>query len=94
MNEPDNTDFLIGGGIGMALTVAGFYAFNRTNPPIAVRLALGAMMLAAGLCSMFYWPGILEVAKNPLYLGLTVPLIGVGLNQLGAPLRRALGRSI
>jgi len=85
---------MVGGCIGIALTVAGFYFFRWANPPMATRLVLGAAMLAAGLCSTLAWPGILVVVENPIYLGLTVPLLGVGLNQLGAPIRRALGKAV
>lgn len=94
MSGPDSTVFLLGGCIGMGLMLLGFYGFRRLNPPMPIRVSLGLAMFAAGLMAVFYWPGLSAVAESPLYLGVTVVLLGLGINQAAAPLRRALGKAV
>ena len=94
MDEPDRAVFLIGGCIGIGLMLLGFYGFRRLDPAMPIRVGLGAAMFAAGLVAVFVWPGINAVVHSPIYLGITVVLLGLGINQVAAPLRRALGKPV
>lgn len=94
MGEPDLTVFLIGGWIGIGLILLGFYSLRRLDPAMPIRVALGATLFIAGLVAVVVWPGFVAVVESPIYLGIEVCLLGLGINQVGAPLRRALGRTV
>lgn len=94
MGEPSSTIFLLGGCIGLGLMLLGFYTFRRLDPAMPVRVGLGAVMLVVGLIAVFYWPGIAAVGESPFYIGVTLVLLGLGINQLAAPVRRAIGKAV
>lgn len=94
MKDPITEVFLIGTCIGMALMFAGFYGLRWANPPMAVRVALGALLFALGISAVFVWPGLDVLVGNAVYLGIAMATLGLGTNQLGAPLRRALGKQV
>lgn len=94
MAEPNSTVFFVGGCIGIGLMLLGGYALRRWNLAMPIRVGLGVAMLGAGLVAWFVWPGLSTVVQSPVYLGLSVVLVGLGINQAAAPLRRALGKAV
>lgn len=94
MTNPNPEIFLIGGAIGLGLMLAGLYGLRQVNPPMTVRLTLGAILSALGIGALFFWPGLDVLVSNAVYLGFGMAVLALGINQLGAPLRRALGKSV
>lgn len=92
MDEPGSTTILLALAVGMGVMLLGFYGLRMMDPPMWARVLLGGVMLATGLCAMYVWPGILVVVHDPIQFGTTIALMGLGINQLAAPVRRALGK--
>jgi len=85
--------FVIAGTVGVPLIWGGAYWLKRTQPSLIVRVILGAVLLASGLVlayQLVHGPGI---ATHPIQLGLAAGLFGLGINQVFAPLRVALGHA-
>lgn len=93
MTEHSDATFLLAMAIGMVLMLAGFYALKALDPPMLVRVCLGGAMFAIGVVAIAIWPGASVVVEDPVQLGVVVVLLGLGINQLAAPLRRAFGKA-
>ena len=94
MAEPTNLTYLIAVAIGTVLMLLGFYSLKALQPPMPVRIGLGLALLGAGLFGVAFMPGLSAVMASPVQFGLVIFCVGLGINQLAAPLRQALGRSV
>ena len=81
-------------GVCAALALTGSYVLKRTDPSMRVRVAFGAAALGIGLLLTCVAPGLQRIVGDPLLLGLSAALAGLGINQLAAPIRKALGMRV
>lgn len=78
--------------VGGALMLAGFYGFKRAQPSVAIRVVLGIVMLVAGVALAY--PIIADdLADHAVRLGVSIALVGLGINQAATPIRLAFGKS-
>ena len=89
----EGTAKLVAAAVAVAIIMAGIYGFRRAQLGTTARVALGLVMLASGV-GLAYW--LIQLADDPLShpirLGFVGGLVGLGINQVAAPLRLAMGR--
>ena len=93
MDEEQRT-MLIAMAIGLPLMLAGAYGIKRWQPSLATRVILGSLMLVSGIALIYpliYGPA--DLMESPVRLGLAVALVGLGINQIAAPIRVAFGHA-
>ena len=94
MAEPASTTYLVAVAVGTVLMLLGFYSLKALAPPMSARIGLGAALLCAGIFAVAFKPGLADVMASPIQFGLVIFCVGLGINQLAAPLRQAFGRSV
>ena len=78
--------------VGMTILIGGVFYFKRSNPSMIVRVFAGLALLGIGLSCGYYLIYVLDSIENhPLLFGLTIGATGLGINQVAAPVRIALG---
>ena len=84
---------VIAGLIAIAIIMGGHFGFRRAQLGMAVRVGLGLLMLAIGAALGYsFIQGADDPLAHPVRLGVVVGLIGLGINQIAAPLRAAMGK--
>ena len=89
----EGTAKIVAGAIAVAIILGGFYGLRRAQLAMAVRVVLGFLMLAFGIAlaySLVQGPG--DPLMHPIRLGLAGGFVGLGINQVAAPLRVAMGK--
>ena len=92
MHWTDTPPLLLAMLVGSGLMMTAFYLLRALDPPISVRVGLGAVLLVTGAYITWFNPGIGALVRQPLLFGVAAFLVGFGINQLAAPLRRAMGK--
>ena len=92
MRWTETPPLLIAMLVGSGLLLAAFYSLRALDPPMSFRIGLGAVLLVTGAYITWFNPGVGALVKQPLLFGLAAFLVGFGINQLAAPLRRAMGK--
>ena len=78
--------------IGMAILVGGHHLLKKYNPALRARFVLGLVLLSIGIGCGYYLTDILgNLEQHPLMFGLAIGALGLGINQVAAPLRVAFG---
>ncbi len=81
--------------VGIPLMLAGFYGLKHIKPSVIVRVLIGCGMLIVGIAVVHpLVDGSGELYLHPIRLGMSIALLGLGINQVAAPLRLALGKSV
>jgi len=94
MTDEEQRTMIIAMAIGVPLMLAGFYGIRRWQPRLLTRFFLGAIMLASGVALIYpliYGSG--DLMQSPIRFGLAIALAGLGINQIAAPVRVALGHA-
>ena len=87
-----NKELLLPLAIGMAILVGGHHLLSKTNPPLTTRFFPGLALLAIGIGCGYYLTDILgNLEQHPLLFGIAIGALGLGINQVAAPLRVAFG---
>ncbi|RYG97936.1 MAG: hypothetical protein EON58_08545 [Alphaproteobacteria bacterium] len=81
--------------IACGLIFLGAYAAAKIDLSVASRAAVGAVLLVGGIALIYPLIGVGGALEaHQIRFGTAVALIGLGINQLAAPLRLALGRPV
>ena len=89
----EGTARIVAVAIAVAIILGGLYGFRRAQLAMAARIVVGLLMLASGI-ALAHWlvQGSNEPLIHPVRLGLAAGFIGLGINQVAAPLRAAMGK--
>ena len=88
-------NLIIAISIACVLIFLGAYAATRINLSSISRVAIGAVLLVGGIALIFPLIGVAgALDDHQIRLGIAVAMTGLGINQLAAPLRLALGRPV
>ncbi len=81
--------------IGCALLIAGAYALRKLNVSVISRVLMGATMLGAGIALIYpLIDRIDDLNDHQVRFGFAIALLGLGINQLTAPIRLAFKRPV
>lgn len=89
-----DTNSLAAVAVAAGIILAGSRLLNRRNAALSTRVLLGIALLGIGIgCGYHLIHVIGDPTSQPVYLGLTAGMGGLGINQATAPLRLAAGRA-
>ena len=90
----EHRSIIVAAAVALPLMLAGLYGLKRWSPKLPTRVLLGVAMLGSGAAiayPLIY--GQSDMDQSPARLGLCIALIGLGINQVFAPMRVAVGRA-
>lgn len=90
-NEAQATTIAL--AIGVPLMFAGFHVLERLRLTVTVRAIVGCVLLGMGIVLADQLAdGSGKLFLHPVRFGISIALLGLGINQAAAPLRAVLGK--
>ena len=89
-----NQDLILAIAISCGIILFGAHAARRINMSLTSRFAIGTVLLALGVLLIYPLIGTGALEDHQFRYGLAVGMVGLGINQIAAPLRMRLGRPV